>query len=59
VNFGVVDLAAADPERLPDASRRHTEIHGIKLPRLAVAAGIEPLPAVLTFITSSPEGWVG
>jgi HPr kinase/phosphorylase len=55
----VVDLAAADAGRLPDASRRRTEIYGIELPRLAVAAGVEPLPAVLTFITSSPEGWVG
>jgi HPr kinase/phosphorylase len=55
----VVDLAAADAGRLPEAGRRRTEIHGIELPRLAVAAGAEALPAVMTFITSSPEGWVG
>jgi serine kinase of HPr protein (carbohydrate metabolism regulator) len=41
----VVDLAAADAERLPAAGT--TVISGVELPRLAVAAGTSPLPPVL------------
>lgn len=52
----VVDLAAADAERLPEADRRKTEIAGVLLPRLAVAADATALPAVLTFITSPQDG---
>jgi serine kinase of HPr protein (carbohydrate metabolism regulator) len=44
----VVDLAAADAERLPDAVQRTAEIAGIALPRLAVAPGVPALPLVLT-----------
>jgi HPr kinase/phosphorylase len=47
----VVDLAAADAERLPDTDRQHTVIAGVTLPRLAVAAGQEALPAVLALLT--------
>lgn len=48
----VVDLAAADAERLPEAGRRETRIEGIVLPRLAVAADAAALPMVLAFLTS-------
>ena len=48
----VVDLAAADAERLPEAERQHTVIAGVSLPRLAIAAGNEALPAVLAILTS-------
>jgi HPr kinase/phosphorylase len=48
----VVDLAAADAERLPGSGTQHTVIAGISLPRLAVAAGFEALPAVLGALTS-------
>ena len=48
----VVDLAAADAERLPQAGRRETEIHGVVLPRLAVAADAVALPMVLALLTS-------
>jgi serine kinase of HPr protein (carbohydrate metabolism regulator) len=41
----VADLAAVDAERLPTATE--TVIAGIRLPRLAVAAGIDPLTLVL------------
>ncbi|MFL6799688.1 MAG: HPr kinase/phosphorylase [Xanthobacteraceae bacterium] len=41
----VVDLAAADAQRLPEDDE--TEVAGISLPRLAVAAGVDPLPALL------------
>jgi HPr kinase/phosphorylase len=54
----VVDLDAADAERLPRAEKRTTEIAGIALPRLAVAADATPLPAVLAFIKSSPDNWI-
>jgi HPr kinase/phosphorylase len=54
----VVDLAAADAKRLPEAHKRATDIAGISLPRLAVAANTAALPAVLTFITSSHDAWI-
>jgi HPr kinase/phosphorylase len=47
----VVDLAAADARRLPEAASRRTEIGGIELPRLAVASGAAALPALLAYIT--------
>jgi HPr kinase/phosphorylase len=48
----VVDLAAVDAERLPDADRQYALIAGVNLPRLAVAAGQQALPAVLALLTS-------
>jgi serine kinase of HPr protein (carbohydrate metabolism regulator) len=51
----VVDLAADDAKRLPDAGQRLTGIYGIDLPRLAVASGAEALPGLLTLLTS-PAG---
>jgi HPr kinase/phosphorylase len=47
----VVDLAAADAERLPDTERQYAVIAGVTLPRLAVASGQEALPAVLALLT--------
>lgn len=46
----VVDLDAADAQRLPD--RQPFDLHGIKLPRLALASGAAPLLAVIALITS-------
>ncbi len=46
----VIDLNA-DAERLPSAESRQTEIEGVRLPRLAVAAGEAALPAALTLLT--------
>lgn len=54
----VVDLAAVDAQRLPDAAGRRAEIGGIELPRLAVATGVEALPAVLALINSPADGWI-
>jgi HPr kinase/phosphorylase len=48
----VVDLHAADAERLPPPDRQNTEISGIVLPRLAVAAGAAALPAVVAHLIS-------
>jgi len=47
----VVDLAAADARRLPEAASHRTEIHGIQLPRLAAASGTAALLAVIAYIT--------
>lgn len=52
----VVDLAAADAVRLPAPENLNTEIHGILLPRLAVASDVEVLPLVLTYISSTRNG---
>jgi serine kinase of HPr protein (carbohydrate metabolism regulator) len=49
----IVDLDAADAERLPQDAERKTALNGILLPRLAVAAGATALPAVLALLTSS------
>jgi HPr kinase/phosphorylase len=54
----VVDLAAEDAERLPQAGSRETEIAGIELPRLAVADGVTALPLVLALVTSSKHDWI-
>jgi HPr kinase/phosphorylase len=46
----IVDLAAADAERLPE--REETVIEGVALPRLAVAPAVAALPLVLAVVTS-------
>jgi HPr kinase/phosphorylase len=43
----LVELASKDAERLPAQSRTQALVAGITLPRLAVAAGADPLPLVL------------
>ena len=48
----VVDLAAADAERLPGQDQRLVVIAGIKLPRLAVALGESALPVMLASLTT-------
>ena len=48
----VVDLADAAAERMPAADAQRTDISGISLPRLAVAAGFDPLPPVLAFLAT-------
>jgi HPr kinase/phosphorylase len=49
----VVDLAAASAERLPEAA--DTTISTVELPRLAVAAGADPLPSLLGLLNSLPD----
>ena len=46
----VVDLAAADVERLPEPGQ--TALEGINIPRLAVAPGTAALPLVLAVVNS-------
>lgn len=46
----VVDLEAAGAARLPHAEAPEAVLAGIRLPRLAVARGTDPLPALITFL---------
>ncbi len=52
----VVDLAAADGDRLPEKASLRTVIEGIEVPRLAVAADVEPLELVLANLTTAAAG---
>jgi HPr kinase/phosphorylase len=49
----VVDLAVLDVPRLPTGAERTTIIDDVLLPRLAVAAATDPLPAVLAALTTT------
>jgi serine kinase of HPr protein (carbohydrate metabolism regulator) len=48
----IVDLGAADGARLPEARAGETEILGVKIPRLAVAAGEAAFPLVIAGLSS-------
>ena len=55
----VVDLAAADAERLPDsATSARPQVDGIELPRLAVASGMPALPSVLAVSIHREHSWI-
>ena len=47
----VVDLAAADAERLPPPEALLTQISGIKIPRIPVGMGFAALPLVVAALT--------
>jgi HPr kinase/phosphorylase len=51
----VVDLAVAEAPRLPETTERQTEVSGITLPRLAIPAGVDPLPALLGLYQTRPR----
>jgi HPr kinase/phosphorylase len=56
----VVDLHAADAERLPAPATLRTQVYGIKLPRIPAGVAYPALPLVLaaltmTAISSSPQ----
>jgi len=51
----VVDLAAADGERLPAQASERVTIDGIELTRLAVAPSTDPLPVVLAALSLNPS----
>ncbi len=53
----VVDLAAADADRLPDVAQRRTTVEGIELPRLAVASGASALSSTLALLNSARDSW--
>jgi HPr kinase/phosphorylase len=49
----LVELGQIDAERLPEAGAKQAEIEGIALPRLAVAAGADPLIQVLAALKTT------
>jgi serine kinase of HPr protein (carbohydrate metabolism regulator) len=49
----VVDLAAADAERLPSPEALLTLIYGVQLPRIPVGMGFAALPLVIAALTMS------
>jgi serine kinase of HPr protein (carbohydrate metabolism regulator) len=49
----VVDLGEAGAPRLPESADRQTEVAGIMLPRVAMAPGVDPLPAVLAVLAGT------
>lgn len=49
----VVDLAAADAERLPQAMALRTAIGGVELPRLPIETGFDALPVVVAALTTA------
>jgi len=51
----VVDLAASDGARMPGERAEETEILGIKIPRLPVAAGQDAFPVVLAALTTKTK----
>ncbi len=50
----VVDLAAEDGERVPAITALRTEILGVRLPRLPVPKGTDPLALVLHALEQGP-----
>jgi HPr kinase/phosphorylase len=51
----VVDLSAADADRLPAPESLFSEIDGIKLPRIPVGGGFQPLRLVLAALCTRPS----
>ena len=53
----VVDLAAADAQRLPGPEVREITLEGVSLPRMAVPPEADPVPLVLAAITLPDPGF--
>jgi serine kinase of HPr protein (carbohydrate metabolism regulator) len=51
----VVDLSAADAERMPAPDALFTTIDGVILPRAPVAPGFQSLPMVIAALTTRPS----
>jgi serine kinase of HPr protein (carbohydrate metabolism regulator) len=49
----VMDLDVATPMRMPDGAAAQAVIAGVRLPRMAVARGWDPVPMVLAAVRSS------
>lgn len=48
----VIDLDAADAERLPPSQALKTRVSELEIPRIPVGRGYPPLPLVLAFLTT-------
>jgi serine kinase of HPr protein (carbohydrate metabolism regulator) len=51
----VVDLSAADAERIPAPDALFTKISGVILPRIPVASEFRPFPMVVAALTTRPS----
>jgi serine kinase of HPr protein (carbohydrate metabolism regulator) len=51
----LVELGAQDAERLPARGGARIVMAGVELPRLAVAAGAEPLPVLLAYLQNPAD----
>jgi serine kinase of HPr protein (carbohydrate metabolism regulator) len=51
----VVDLSAADAERLPAPDALFATISGVILPRIPVGPGFQPLPVVVAALSTRPS----
>jgi HPr kinase/phosphorylase len=49
----VVDLSAADAERLPAADALKATVAGVILPRIPIGSGFQPLPMVAAALTTA------
>jgi serine kinase of HPr protein (carbohydrate metabolism regulator) len=49
----VVDLAAADAERLPPPEALRVSIFGVEIPRIPVGRDVSPLPLVVAALTTA------
>lgn len=49
----VVDLAAADAERLPAAEALTATIHGVEIPRIPVESRYKPLPLIVAWLMTT------
>ncbi|MGH6780295.1 MAG: HPr kinase/phosphorylase [Bradyrhizobium sp.] len=50
----VADLSAPDGERLPPIDALQTEVYGISIPRIPIAASHNPLPLIVAAMTTTP-----
>ena len=51
----VVELGFPDGERIPGRDQQEIELAGLRLPRLAVAGGHDPLPILLAHLQTHPD----
>jgi len=49
----LVDLAAKDAARLPDAASMRIQVEGVELPRVPVGEAYDPLPLVVAALTTA------
>jgi len=50
----VVDLAADDAARMPEPEALVALLYGVKIPRIPVGTGFDPLPLVMAALLTSP-----
>jgi HPr kinase/phosphorylase len=55
----VVDLGATDAERLPQPETLEVRLNGVRIPRIPIAAGYQPLPLVVAALTTTESSSSG